>query len=172
MICMLSLIHNLRFDRSRVDSGFSFKKADNLFMGNNRLHGHDEWGKEINITKKNEQLKTNYWRADFIHKTMVPLENNKSLLFNTQFSTSSFINRFDKLNDINENGSKYSRWYYGPQKRFLQSASFINQGAHVFHDKLTVMLAFQKLTESRHVQKSSSNAITNRILSLKFRSKS
>ncbi len=26
MICMLSLIHNLRFDRSRVDSGFSFKK--------------------------------------------------------------------------------------------------------------------------------------------------
>ncbi len=144
-------------------TGFSFKKADNLFMGNNRLHEYDEWGKETNITKKNEQLKTNYWRADFIHKTMVPLENNKSLLFNTQFSTSSVINRFDKLNDINENGSKYSRWYYGPQKRFLQSASFVNESTNIFHDKLTVMLAFQKLTESRHVQKSSSNTITNRI---------
>ena len=43
-------------------------------MGNNRMHGYEQWGKEINITEKNEQLKTNYWRTDFIHKTMVPLE--------------------------------------------------------------------------------------------------
>ena len=93
---------------------------------------------------------------------MVPLEKKKSLLFNTQFSTSSIIHRFDKLNDVSESINKYSQWFYGPQKRFLQSVSF-NNGNYIFHDKLTVLLAFQKLTESRHVQKTSSNAITNRI---------
>ena len=160
---MLNYKTNYHFKNLYFFTGVSIKKAGNLSMGNNRMHGYEQWGKEINITEKNEQLKTNYWRTDFIHKTMVPLEKKKSLLFNTQFSTSSIIHRFDKLNDVRENISKYSQWFYGPQKRFLQSASFFNNGNYIFHDKLTVLLAFQKLTESRHVQKTSSDAITNRI---------
>ena len=54
--------------------------------------------------------------------------------FNIQYSTSSDVPRFDKLNDLSDevckmcgnNLPKYLYWYYGPQKRFLSSLSFLD----------------------------------------------
>ena len=54
----------------------------------------------------------------------IPINYTSTLRLNTQFSTTSNINRFDKLNDELNGGPKYMFWYYGPQKRFLQSLSY------------------------------------------------
>ena len=54
----------------------------------------------------------------------IPINYISTLGLNTQFSTTSNINRFDKLNDESNGGPKYMFWYYGPQKRFLQSLNY------------------------------------------------
>ena len=102
-------------------TGFSIKSIGNLRMGKNRVHGYKNWGNEDVISIKNEQLYTQYNQLDFIHKTLVKISGELKLLLNTQYSESSKINRFDKLNDVLDDGTaKYSSWYYGPQKRFMQ----------------------------------------------------
>ncbi len=142
-------------------TAFSLKSASNLKMGENRLHGYSAWGKEL--TSQNEQLYTHYDKADLLHKSKYTINNKTALLTNTQYSTSSKIYRFDKMNDSNDDGSnKYEQWYYGPQNRFLQSIKYTSESKNFFHDKATAMLSFQNRKESRHVQKTNETLLNNR----------
>ena len=102
-----SIISNYKIKNSANISGFSLKSYGDLKMGSNRKHGFKNWGKEAIITENNTQKGTTYQQADFFHKTLFKLNNITFLLFNSQFSTSSNINRFDKLNDIKNGEQKY-----------------------------------------------------------------
>ena len=42
-------------------------------------------------------------------------------ILNLQYSTSSDIDRLDKLNDYSGENLKYASYYYGPQNRLLVS---------------------------------------------------
>ena len=113
-------IHNItKFKNISNIISLSYKKFGNLTMGANRLHGYDNWGIEEFATEKNIQLFGSYSQIDLNQKTHFQLNEKSEILINNQFSTSTNINRFDKLNDINNNEAKYKHWYYGPQKRLL-----------------------------------------------------
>ena len=43
------------------------------------------------------------------------------LNLNLQYSESSDIDRYDKLVEERNGSSRFSEWYYGPQKRFFLS---------------------------------------------------
>ena len=131
-------------------------------MGGNRNHDYLSWGNEDVISKGEEQLYTNYDQADFIHKTLFKINKTTDLLLNTQYSTSSKINRFDKLNDIVGTKQKYSDWYYGPQNRFLQMIKLNSIKPNLFYDKLQTVFAFQNVRESRHHKKNIDNLMSNR----------
>ena len=122
-------------------------------MGANRLHGYENWGNELFAVKENEQLSTSYSQADFLHKTIFLISRFKTLTFNTQYSISSDISRFDKLNDEKEGAQKYADWYYGPQNRFLQSIALNNKKSTFLIDNYTATIAFQNVSESRHHKK-------------------
>ena len=124
-------------------------------MGKNRIHGYLLWGNGEIETNRNEQLFTAYQQADFMHKTFYNTTKNSSILLSTQYATSSNINRFDKLNDIKDGVAKYSDWYYGPQRRFLQSIKHSNFKETIFFKKMNTTLAFQDVNESRHKSKKS-----------------
>ena len=64
-------------------------------MGSYRSHGYEDWGKEATID--NTQLYTEYSQVDFMHKSAYKINTKNHLLFNTQYSTSSNIYRFDKI---------------------------------------------------------------------------
>ena len=163
-----SLTTNYELGRSINISGFSIKSYGDLRMGRNRQHGFMNWGKEANIIEKNTQKRTAYQQADFFHKTLLQLTNNSFLLFNTQFSTSSNINRFDKLNDLKDGDSKYLYWYYGPQKRLLQSVRLKNYNKTIFSNEAVFTACFQKVDESRHKQKVGANLLSIRNESLQI----
>ena len=161
-----SLTSNYKLGKSINISGFSVKSYGDLRMGNNRKHGFLNWGNESIISENNIQKETAYQQADFFHKTLFQLTKNNFLLFNSQFSTSSNINRFDKLNDLKEGENKYLYWYYGPQKRILQSVRLKNYKHTVFSNEAVFTASFQDVKESRHKQKQGANLLNNRTESL------
>jgi hemoglobin/transferrin/lactoferrin receptor protein len=67
-----------------------------------------------------------------------------------QYSNSTDIPRFDKLNEYKEGSLRYAEWYYGPQKRFLASAqlSILPDLKWIKDGKIT--LAYQDIYESRN----------------------
>ncbi len=147
---------------------FSLKSAENLKMGSNRIHGYKNWGNEQIATNKNEQLYTDFNQIDFLHKSRYITNNKSSFLFNTQYSTSSNIFRFDKMNDIKDGDAKYTRWYYGPQDRFLQKIKHTYKQNTILFEKLNTYLSFQDLKESRHTQKSEEIFLNNRSENVKI----
>ena len=163
-----SLTTNYEIGKSINISGFSIKSYGDLKMGKNRRHGFINWGNEANITEKNTQKETAYQQADFFHKTLFQISKNNFLLFNTQFSTSSNINRFDKLNDLKDGANKYIHWYYGPQKRILQSVRLKNYNNTVLSNEAVFTVSFQKVNESRHKQKLEANLLSSRNESLQI----
>ena len=88
-------------------------------MGESRRHGYQQWGKEEHITDGNEQLHTAYDQVDFVQKLRYNVNQKLSINMNAQLSSSTNINRFDQLNDLNDDGVKFEQWYYGPQRRAL-----------------------------------------------------
>lgn len=157
-----SIVGNYTLKNSANISGFSLRSYGDLKMGNNRKHGFANWGKEAIITKENVQKETAYQQADFFHKTLFKLNESNFLLFNSQYSTSSNINRFDQLNNIKEKKQEYKYWRYGPQKRFFQSIRLKNYFKNFLADETVFTAAYQNIEESRHKQKNGDDLTNNR----------
>lgn len=159
---LLNLLANYHNRKATFTTGFSLKSIGNLKMGANRLHEYENWGNEPFAVKENEQLSTSYSQADFLHKTTFRISRFKTLTFNTQYSISSDISRFDKLNDEKEGAQKYADWYYGPQNRFFQSIALNDKKSNFLLDNYTATFAFQNITESRHHKKTGESLFSNR----------
>ncbi len=166
---MFNFLSNYHTRKIAFTSGFSIKSVGNLKMGENRLHGYENWGKDTFSSKGKEQLFTSYQQADFMHKTHYAINELNSLTLNTQYSISSDISRFDKINDENMNGNqKYAKWYYGPQNRLLQSILWSNKTATIIYDGFKSTMAFQDVKESRHHKKTGENLLSNRYENVKI----
>lgn len=141
-----------KINNSSLLSSVSFKKYGNTKMGRNRMHGYEDWGVYQFATKNEEQLFGKYEQVDLTQKIHFQITELSSLSFNSQFSNTSNINRFDKLNDVEGDYPKYKYWYYGPQKRILQSAKYVSFSNSSLFDKFNINLSYQHLKESRHKQ--------------------
>jgi len=146
-------------------TAISVNRFGDLKMGKNRSHGFDDWGlvpyysnntdtyyeavPQIN-SDQNIQRNTGYDQLDFLQKFLVPLSKNTELNFNIQYSTSTNIPRFDKLNEYNDEGTlRYAEWYYGPQKRFLASSQLNIKPNLKWLEAGQFTLAYQDISESR-----------------------
>ena len=178
-----NIIQNLDFEHSTNKwasyTNFSFSKFGDIVMGNNRKHGFDDWGldnhyldskllnsSEINNDNPKTQLNTAYSQFDFMQKFNILLSESSNMIVNFQHSKSSNINRFDKLNEIKNGDYKYSEWYYGPQKRTMISTHFNFSKTKKLSDKSKLLIAFQKIGESRHSRKFQDLSKTNQIENL------
>jgi hemoglobin/transferrin/lactoferrin receptor protein len=133
---------------------FSANHYGNLRMGENRMHGYEDWGLEEHVSKGAEQLFTSYQQADLVQKIRYDASNNWSHLWNLQFSRTTDLNRFDKLNDLSGGSPKYSLWKYGPQERVLSSwTAHWEPENNAFFDSFNNNLSLQGFLESRHSQK-------------------
>ena len=145
-------------------TSFTRSKFGDLKMGKNRFHGYKNWGLQPYFstntdTHYNENAVVNpdpskqknvgFKQWDLLQKIVIPLSNATDLNFNIQYSTSSNINRFDKLTQLKNGRLKFAEWYYGPQKRFLASSQIEIKPERKWLDNGTITIAYQNIKESR-----------------------
>lgn len=145
-------------------TSISYSDFGDLKMGKNRAHGFNDWGKVFQYSQNsndfysstatdnsdvNLQRNTGYNQTDLLQKFFIPLTEQTELKLNFQYSISSNIPRFDRLDEKSEGTLKFAEWYYGPQERLLISPQLdINPGKS-WLDKGTFTLAYQNIKESR-----------------------
>ena len=155
----------LQFEKIASFTSVSHSKFGDLRMGENRRHNFDDWGKQyqfsdntntfynpepVDNSNPNVQRNVGYEQTDFLQKFFIPFKNKSELDFNLQYSTSSNINRFDKLTERRDTGElKFAQWFYGPQDRFLFSTQYRIKPEKNWMDKGTFTAAYQKIKESR-----------------------
>ncbi len=154
----------LQFKKWASFTSVSHSNFGDLKMGKNRSHGFDDWGK-VNFYSDNLngnysenplvnndgnlQRNTGFSQTDVLQKFYVSLSKNTDLKVNIQYSTSSDVPRFDKLNEYKNGQLKFAEWYYGPQKRLLISPQLEINPKKKWLDKGSITFAYQNVKESR-----------------------
>ena len=144
----------------------TYKKIDDLIVGSNRMPAYDDWGKTpyyigtingIDSTLYNpnqdKQIGTGYSQLDFLQKLLYKPTRHVDLSANIQYSTSSNINRYDKLTQMKDGNLKYAEYYYGPQNRLLTAFNARISKDLGWFSTANLNLSFQKIDEDRMSRK-------------------
>ena len=157
---------SLSFKKWAYFGSVTYSSFGDVRMGKNRKHGFDDWGKVFfysqnteddyykNPTKNpnpNIQRLTGYNQYDVAQKFIFKTGKKSDLTANVQFSTSSNIPRFDRLNDVNDDDGtlRFAEWHYGPQRRWLASLKYNFETKSKWMNHGTVTAAYQNVGESR-----------------------
>jgi hemoglobin/transferrin/lactoferrin receptor protein len=93
-----------------------------------------------------------YKQWDFMQKVLFQQSRNVSHQLNLQFSNSTNIPRYDRLQDIRSGTLRYAEWFYGPQKRNLYAYTFNAQNLRGFFNEVRFIANYQDIEESRQTR--------------------
>jgi hemoglobin/transferrin/lactoferrin receptor protein len=154
----------LQFKKVASFTSITYSKFGDLKMGEYRPHGFNDWGRQYEYSNNtdsyynpdpvlnensNYQRNVGYRQTDFLQKLYFPLKHDDDLMFNLQYSTSSNINRFDKLTERKDGKLRFAEFYYGPQDRFLVSTQYNLNPHKKWMEKGSFTVAYQNIKESR-----------------------
>lgn len=104
----------------------------------------------IRNSDPNIQRFTGYRQFDFMQKIILQQNTRISHLVNFQYSNSSDIPRYDRLQQFLTNGDPiYAKWHYGPQKRMLASLKTKILAEETFYDEMNIIFAYQNIDQQR-----------------------
>lgn len=159
-----SVALNLNYATSKFASltFFSFNDFGDLKMGKQKNHNGGYFGERPNYVStvsgvdqlnlnddKYTQVGSAYKQYNFMQKFGYKTNSGYLHGLNLQYSTTSDINRYDRLTETSGSGLKFGEWYYGPQDRLLAIYSLQKEKAFLNSD-LKVNVAYQNVKESRH----------------------
>ncbi len=159
-----SIALNLNYATSKFASltFFSFNDFGDLKMGKERNHNGDYFGERPNYVStvggvdqlnvnddKYTQVGSAYKQYNFMQKFAYKTNSGFVHGLNLQYSTTSDINRYDRLTETAGSGLRFAQWYYGPQDRLLAIYSLQKEKAFLNSD-LKINVAYQNVKESRH----------------------
>jgi hemoglobin/transferrin/lactoferrin receptor protein len=166
---------NVGFKKIGFLTSVTYSDFDDLRQGNTRNPFYGSWGKDSFYVKRiheqdsmivnndrNLQKRTGYSQIDFMEKILFQQNKNSSHVLNFQYSTSSDINRYDRLTLVSGGNPRFGDWYYGPQKRLFGSYSLNLKGKTALYDQARIVLAYQDIEESRHDRRFQNNTINRR----------
>lgn len=144
-------------------SSFTISHFDDIKMGGRRFHNYENWGYNnfYTVTENGVdsvvinsdslvQKGTGFDQYHLLQKLVFKPNDNLQFKLNVQYSTSSKINRYDRLNNLTSLGTpEYSQWYYGPQNRLLSSFTVEFTNYNSLYDKGIIVLSHQKIDEDR-----------------------
>jgi len=111
-----------------------------------RINGIDS----VVFTKdSNVQRFSGYRQWDITQKFLYRQSARVTHLLNLQYSNSSDVPRYDRLQDIRNGTLRYAEWYYGPQLREL-AAYELNINPTGFFNEFKTIVSYQHIEESRH----------------------
>jgi len=147
-------------------TSITYKDLGDIRIGRQRNPTLGDWGKimhyvgqvggkDSTLANGNPliQLNTAYIQLDLLQKIRYTPSMYVDWILNLQYSTSSNIDRLDKLNDYQGANLKYARYYYGPQNRFLLSLKNVLKKDNALFTNMTTLAAFQRIDEDRYSRK-------------------
>ena len=157
-------------------SSVTYSNFGDLRQGDNRNDEYPDFGKRLFYQSRvngkdtmlansniNLQKLSGYQQYDFLHKIIYKPNSKIKHGINLQFSTSSDINRYDRLNEYTGAQFKFAEWYYGPQKRLLTAYNFNLNAKSKFMNNLSVTASYQAIEESRINRRFKNNNLDSRI---------
>lgn len=146
---------------------YTYSDFGDMKMGGNYKSKYPDFGRRsqyietvngVDYVKINEddrvQLFSGYKQWDITQKLLFQQSDKIRHSLNFQYSNSSDVPRYDRLQDIRNFGGsigttlRYAEWYYGPQTR-LMGAYELNTGKVGFLNELRINLNYQDIKESR-----------------------
>jgi hemoglobin/transferrin/lactoferrin receptor protein len=146
---------------------FNYSSFGDLKMGNNYSKVYPNFGRRSNyieningidsVVKNSDdrvQKFSGYNQWDITQKFAYKISDFVAHKLNFQFSTSTNVPRYDRLQDVRNFGGsigttlRWAEWYYGPQQRFL-AAYELNIIKKYFFDEIKFNLNYQDVEESR-----------------------
>lgn len=147
-------------------TSITYKELGDIRMGSWRDPTLGSWGElmhyvdqvdGVDSTLINDnpliQLNTGYSQTDILQKIRYTPSQYVDWILNMQYSTSSDIDRFDKLNNYSGDNLKYAQYYYGPQNRFLVSLKNVLKKDNPVFTNMTTLVAYQSIDEDRYSRK-------------------
>ncbi len=95
------------------------------------------------------QKYSGYKQWDITQKFLYKPNERISHLVNLQYSNSTNVPRYDRLQDLRNGNLRFAEWYYGPQLREL-AAYELSIRKFSFLDEFKAILSYQHIRESRH----------------------
>ncbi len=141
----------------------TFSRYDDLRAGSVRPTEYPNLGKQpfafierdgefqVNESDPDLQQETGYNQIDLLQKFRIQPNDKLYFVLNGQYSTTTDVPRYDRLNDTLSSADKlvFAEWYYGPQERILASfKTRILEGQSIFSDA-TIIASYQKIDEDR-----------------------
>ena len=103
------------------------------------------------VKNSNDRIQrfSGYTQTDFTQKILYKPNANTSHGLNIQYSNSSDVPRYDRLQDTRAGVLRFASWYYGPQKRSLFAYNFSANNRTGFFNEYKATLNYQSIEESR-----------------------
>jgi hemoglobin/transferrin/lactoferrin receptor protein len=114
----------------------------------------------------NLQVGSGYLQTDFLQKFLFKQNEYVKHTLNVQYSTSSDVPRYDRLTQVSGGLPKFAEWNYGPQERLLASYTLQLSNKKFLYDNARLILAYQKIEESRKDRKYNNPGRNNRFENL------
>ena len=103
------------------------------------------------VKNNNDRIQrfSGYTQTDITQKVLYKPNANTSHGLNIQYSTSSDVPRYDRLQDTRAGALRFASWYYGPQQRSLFAYNFSANNRTGFFNEYNATLSYQSIEESR-----------------------
>jgi len=111
----------------------------------------------IKNNNTNIQKKSGYSQIDFMEKLLFKANDNVNIGLNLQYSTSSEVNRYDRLSDYSGSNLKYAENGYGPQNRMLASVYATIKSDGKLFENMRITGAYQDIAQERFSRKFSTD---------------
>lgn len=141
---------------------YNYSDFGDLKMGRNYPDKYPDFGRRrqyvdhiagvdtvLNNPDDRVQKFSGYRQWDITQKVLFRPSEKVSHLLNLQYSSSSDIPRYDRLQDVRNGTLRYAQWYYGPQERNL-AAYELNVQPAGFFSQLRANINYQHIEESRN----------------------
>lgn len=154
---------------------YTVSDFDDLRMGNRYPDRYPDFGRRsqyidrINgvdsvVRNPDDRIQrfSGYRQWDLGQKLLFRPSERVNHTLNLQWSSSTDIPRYDRLQDVRNGSLRWAQWYYGPQDRGL-AAYEVNITKAGFFDNLRFNASYQHIEESRHQRAFRSNNLDSRI---------
>jgi hemoglobin/transferrin/lactoferrin receptor protein len=158
---------NLGYKKIGFLTSVTYSDFGDMKMGKNDRDKYPDFGRRSfyvapvngsfadSIIKNNDdrvQRFSGYKQWDIMQKVLFQQNHKISHVLNLQFSGSSNIPRYDRLQDTRNGTLRYAAWYYGPQKRNLYAYTFNARNLKGILNEIRAGINFQDLEESRQTR--------------------